>query len=93
MASLNHMGGGGGQQMGSHSSGSGLGSTLGSSSLVSSSLGTSSLGSAGSLGSSQSLSPRTPPTVNSLTPLPPDCLEYTDKNAAAWKSYQSFQVL
>ncbi|XP_069992089.1 homeobox protein OTX2-like [Penaeus vannamei] len=88
MASLNPMGGGG-QQMGSHSSGSGLGS----SSLVSTSLGTSSLGSAGSLGSSQSLSPRTPPTVNSLTPLPPDCLEYTDKNTAAWKSYQSFQVL
>ncbi|KAG7157606.1 Homeobox protein otx5-A-like [Homarus americanus] len=87
MASLNPMGGGGGQQM-SHSAGSGLGS-----SLVSSSLGTSSLGSAGSLGSSQSLSPRTPPTVNSLTPLPPDCLEYTDKNTAAWKSYQSFQVL
>lgn len=81
MASLNPMGGGG-QQMGSHSSGSGLGSTLGSSSLVSS-----------SLGSSQSLSPRTPPTVNSLTPLPPDCLEYTDKSTAAWKSYQSFQVL
>ncbi|XP_071527985.1 uncharacterized protein [Panulirus ornatus] len=87
MASLNPMGGGGGQQMGSHSSGSGLGSTLGSSSLVSTSLGTS------SLGSSQSLSPRTPPTVNSLTPLPPDCLEYTDKSTAAWKSYQSFQVL
>ncbi|XP_068235436.1 homeobox protein OTX2-like isoform X2 [Palaemon carinicauda] len=95
MASLNPMGGGGGgQQMGSHSSGSGLGSSaLGSSSLVSSTLGTSSLGSAGSLGSSQSLSPRTPPTVNSLTPLPSDCLEYTDKNTAAWKSYQSFQVL
>nr|XP_053646267.1 homeobox protein OTX2-like isoform X1 [Cherax quadricarinatus] len=93
MASLNTMGGGGGgQQMGTHSSGSGLGSSLGSSSLVSS-LGTSSLGSAGSLGSSQSLSPRTPPTVNSLTPLPQDCLEYTDKNTAAWKSYQSFQVL
>ena len=84
MTSLNHMGGvGGGQQIGGHSG------SLGTSSLVSSSL-----GSAGSLGTTnQSLSPRSPPTLNSLTPLPADCLEYGDKNSSAWKSYQSFQVL
>ncbi|XP_045112041.1 homeobox protein otx5-A-like isoform X2 [Portunus trituberculatus] len=88
MATLNHMGGGGGQQMsGGHTS------------LVSSSLGGASSGTLGaSLGvggaGQSSLSPRTPPSLNSLTPLPQDCLEYGDKNSGtAWKSYQSFQVL
>ncbi|XP_050699978.1 LOW QUALITY PROTEIN: homeobox protein OTX2-like [Eriocheir sinensis] len=79
MASLNHMGGSGGAQQMSGGSHSSLVTSGGA------------LGGAGQ----SSLSPRTPPSLNSLTPLPPDCLEYGDKNstAASWKSYQSFQVL
>ncbi|KAK3859799.1 hypothetical protein Pcinc_034107 [Petrolisthes cinctipes] len=89
MASLNPMAGGGGggssQHMGgaAHTPGSSLGSSL-----------SSSLGGGGGLGGlGGSGHSRTPPTLNSLTPLPSDCLEYGDKNTATWKSYQSFQVL
>ncbi|KAK4286789.1 hypothetical protein Pmani_040123 [Petrolisthes manimaculis] len=69
-----------------HTPGSSLGSSL------SSSLGGAGGGGLGGLGGSGGHS-RTPPSLNSLTPLPSDCLEYGDKNTATWKSYQSFQVL